>query len=870
MRRNAWSLVLLLGMMEHGHAQLTSAQAPPNPAASALTSQTTSAKTPVTFSADMLAFPVDVSLFAEGKPVPPGTYRVELYLNDAWKGKFDVRFERLLPNDHVAQACFDQALIDVLDVDPQYLHPDAAARLAAGQAVCGDVGQVVQSASHRFDIGTQSLTVSTPQIVLMRRARGYVDPSRWDAGIPAATLDYRYNGWYSRQSGRTQTSHYLGLRGGVNLGNWRLRHRATVSRRGGTGTQYRSDTLFVERALIDWRSQLTAGDIVTGGRVMDSLRVRGVSLASNESMRPDSLRGFAPVIRGIAQSNARVTVHQRGSQIFEMTVPPGPFIIDDLYPNGSGGDLVVTITEADGSQRRFSMAYASLPELLRPGVTRYSVAVGEYRRRGSSHSPKLLTATLSHGINNTVTAYGGFIAAQGYRALTAGAGLNLPIGAVSLDATWTHLFVPGQVQTQGQGLTQWQDQRLRGTGLRLAYTKLFTQTDTDVNVAVAHYASPKFYEPAAAFDRIHQARRGEAATQRESRRSQLSVSLSQSLPGTLGSLAVSGTIQNYWQTHRRDMQYHVSYGRNFGNVSASLSATRSRNTVIGRWDNQVMLTLSIPVGSGARQTYLHSSFARRPNGKSAQTSVSGMLGAAENSTSYSLYGTVDRQRAATTTSNSGASLAWSTTIARMSASVSASSRGSRQVGLSALGGVVAFADGLVFSPALGDTVGVVQAKNAQGVRIRGAAGVRLDSRGHALVANLQPYHENTVDLDTRGLSLDVEVLSGGQKVAPTEGAVVLLRFETRIGHSILMTGKRQDGSFLPFAAGVFDAKGNNVGYVGQVGQALVRVGAPQGELTVRWGKQDDQRCRAAYDLETSGKAAAGDEGAFRRLEVTCL
>ncbi len=67
-------------------------------------------------------------------------------------------------------------------------------------------------------------------------------------------------------------------------------------------------------------------------------------------MLPGSRRGFAPSISGVARTNARVTVTQNGALLYEATVPPGKFTFDDLYPTNAGGDLQVTIHEADGSQ----------------------------------------------------------------------------------------------------------------------------------------------------------------------------------------------------------------------------------------------------------------------------------------------------------------------------------------------------------------------------------------------------------------------------------------------------------------------------------------------------------------------------------------
>lgn len=44
-----------------------------------------------------------------------------------------------------------------------------------------------------------------------------------------------------------------------------------------------------------------------------------------------------------------VSVKQNGYDVYQTTVPPGPFTIDDINSAANGGDLQVTIKEADGS-----------------------------------------------------------------------------------------------------------------------------------------------------------------------------------------------------------------------------------------------------------------------------------------------------------------------------------------------------------------------------------------------------------------------------------------------------------------------------------------------------------------------------------------
>jgi len=131
---------------------------------------------------------------------------------------------------------------------------------------------------------------------------------------------------------------------------------------------------------------------------------------------------------------------------------------------------------------------------------------------------------------------------------------------------------------------------------------------------------------------------------------------------------------------------------------------------------------------------------------------------------------------------------------------------------------------------------------------------------------LQPFRQNSINLDPKGLSTDIALASTVQRVAPTAGAVSLLRFETERGYSILLSGRRSDGSYLPFAATIYDSKGQPVGNVSQGGQALVRVNAVQGELTVRWGQAASEQCHLSYLVPEK----VGKDEDFRRVETICL
>lgn len=110
------------------------------------------------------------------------------------------------------------------------------------------------------------------------------------------------------------------------------------------------------------------------------------------------------MIHGIARGTAQVTIKQNGYDIYNSTVPPGPFTINDIYAAGNSGDLQVTIKEADGSTQIFTVPYSSVPLLQREGHTRYSITAGEYRSGNAQQEnpafPEYITPRPSGWLDN--------------------------------------------------------------------------------------------------------------------------------------------------------------------------------------------------------------------------------------------------------------------------------------------------------------------------------------------------------------------------------------------------------------------------------------------------------------------------------------
>lgn len=399
----------------------------------------------------------DLSHF-EGNGQAPGVYRVDVYLNGALLTTRDIAF-RANPqatDGSGLRACLTPEMLNGMNVNISAFPPLAKASVGD----CVDLAASIPAASSAFDFNQQRLNISIPQAALNTRARGYIPPQNWDEGINALLLNYTFTGANSRDrsaGGTNSDSYFLGLNSGLNLGAWRLRDYSTWNYNSGN-QQNKSDlqhiSTYVERDVAKLKGELTAGDSYTPAGVFDSLPFRGLQLASDDNMLPDSMKGFAPTIHGIAKSNAQVTIRQNGYTIDQRYVPPGAFTIDDLYPTSSSGDLNVEIKESDGSISSYSVPYAAVPVLQREGRVKYAATAATYR--GDSSQKRDVSfgqATLMWGLPHGFTLYGGTQFASDYRALALGTGANFgDWGAISVDLTQAYSTLADESEHQGQSL----------------------------------------------------------------------------------------------------------------------------------------------------------------------------------------------------------------------------------------------------------------------------------------------------------------------------------------------------------------------------------------------------------------------------------
>ena len=127
------------------------------------------------------------------------------------------------------------------------------------------------------------------------QSRGYVDPSRWDDGVPAAFVDYYFSGAQIKNAdeGRAaaQTISIYAAASTRAPGDCATSPQCSMTSSAGTGIPRAR----LQRDVRSLKSLLRIGDTYTTGDVFDSIQFRGVQLMSDDEMLPDSQRGFAPL-----------------------------------------------------------------------------------------------------------------------------------------------------------------------------------------------------------------------------------------------------------------------------------------------------------------------------------------------------------------------------------------------------------------------------------------------------------------------------------------------------------------------------------------------------------------------------------------------
>ena len=318
---------------------------------------------------------IDLSWFSTGANTPPGTYQADVYINDKLVTNSQIVIQPY--KDKLTRVCLTESIIRKIDFDYAVLPSNFVAEINKNTQ-CIDIENIIPDASVNFESNESRLNIQVPQLYIKKIARGFVETDLWDQGITSATFNYNVNGYNQDSYGKNRQSAYASLSTGINIGSWYFRQNGNLSWSDSHGSRYSSLDAYIQKDISEWQGRIIIGQTNTQGQLFDTIPFTGIQFNTDERMLPTSQRGYAPEIHGVARTTARVTVTQNNQLIYETTVSPGEFVINDLYPAGFGGNLDVIVFEANGTEQHFSVAYDSMAQLLRPGFQRFSAVIGQY------------------------------------------------------------------------------------------------------------------------------------------------------------------------------------------------------------------------------------------------------------------------------------------------------------------------------------------------------------------------------------------------------------------------------------------------------------------------------------------------------------
>ena len=784
---------------------------------------------------------IDVSKFSKNDYVEKGQYLVNIFVNSNFYDKKEIEFK--LDKAGVISPCFSSAELELMGV----LLKKANISTATDSSQCLFVREAIPNAKVSFDASNLRLNLLIPQVYIKQEARGFVSEGKLNSGTTMLFTNYDANYYKNKSKGYNSDYAFASLNGGINLGLWQFRQQASMSYTSTeTGNSKKSKfnwiRTYLQRPIVSLQSQLLAGEISTVGSIFGNLSFRGIQLISDERMLPDSQRGYAPIIRGVATTTARVSVKQNGVEIYQTTVAPGQFEITDLYPTSYEGDLLVEVQEANDKVTSFVVPFSAVPESVRPGYTRYAISTGEIKNFNQVNN-RFIDASLQHGLTNLLTLSSGIRVADKYYAASVGTVFATQFGAFGLQSAFSNADVNGETH--------------QGARVGVNYSRTLSTTNTIITLAGYKYSTEGFRELSDVL--------GVRGIKQDSeiwnsntynQESQMVLHINQSL-GEWGQVFTSGSINNYYGNRGRDTQLQLGYSNTYKNIGYSVvysqqqvgrindNYTYSNQSDNSKTDKIVMFTISVPLGSSYDSPMLMLGGTNSDNNSSYQANLSGVMGE-DQTLSYSVNADYD-----TNNRNVGSGLHLTKQLPETTISGSISKgKDYTQGSLSARGAIVAHSGGVTMGPYISDTFALVEAKGAKGALVINGMGASVDRFGYAIIPSLVPYQYNNIGLDSKDIAdSNVELAENSQKIAPYAGANIKLEFKTSVGYPVLISIPQS--ILLPLGADVYDENKQIVGLVGQGNQIYARVEQLSGVLSVPQQLGD---CRVVYNIPDDKKA----------------
>ncbi len=258
----------------------------------------------------------------------------------------------------------------------------------------------------RIDEATQTLELDAPPAAFVgqRLALGaglpqVTQPSAW-----APFLNYDLQ-WQTRGGSRSADGLWeLGLFGPLgDLSSSQLSRGSSGQR----SQQVRLETRW-QRDDTERLARLTVGDSISqGGSWGRALRFGGLQWATDFSLQPGFLSFPLPTLRGESALPSTLDVYVNNGQRLQSRLPAGPFDLAELPVVTGQGEIRTVVRDLLGREQVVVTPYYVSPQLLKPGLSAYSLELGaerrDYGQRSNRYGPGFASATHRLGLTETLS-----------------------------------------------------------------------------------------------------------------------------------------------------------------------------------------------------------------------------------------------------------------------------------------------------------------------------------------------------------------------------------------------------------------------------------------------------------------------------------
>lgn len=748
----------------------------------------------ITFNSDLLNAKekrnIDLSNFSEVGYIIPNKYSMLIKVNDKVIEETEIEWVSTNESDTLSKPCLSVKLTEKLG-----LKKNIKSKLSwTPDKQCLELSSL-PGINVKGDLASSELNITIPKIYVEYSSEYWDPPSIWDNGINGVLFDYYINAHSYKENGQA-SDNFLNSNGttGFNVGAWRFRAdwQAEKNINGSDDSHWDWNRYYAYRPIPSIGAKLAMGENNFQSNIFDGFSLTGFMISTDDNMLPPNLRGYAPEISGVARTNARVIISQKGRILQETLVPQGFFRIVDLNDMASGV-VDVKIEEQDGSVQTYSVNVASAPFLARPGSLRYKSAIG--KPSDTNHNiigPLLMISEISLGLRDLWSLYGGTIVSQDYLSPAIGLGRDFhEFGAFSFDIIHSYAEIKGR--------------RINGESVRINYVKKILDTDSDFTISSQRFSDKDFTS-------MNDFVNFNNGYERENDDRYINtISFNQHFKESNASSYLNYSHHSFWDS-KSEERYALTLSKYFDFKSyknMSLSATIFLNDFDGGHDEGMYMFLSIPVGRNSSIGY---------NGSVNNTSSSQKI------SYYGKNNYFDDYQLGVGYSDEGAYfdsfVNKSTSAINYNSSISYMEGQYLSADVSLQGAISVAGQGIVFhqnnmpggSRVMIDTMGVKDIP-----LVSDNISTKTNKVGLAVISDMSSYTRKNINLDLNEMPINAEAQHSITNVTLTEGAIGYRSFDIIDGEKSMAQLILSDGKHPPLGATVKNKRGQNVGIVSNDG-----------------------------------------------------